>query len=292
MTHQTPEASISSRRVGDATITIISEGTIVGPVQLQVPEAEWRHAISEVDSRGMHHFGLNIAHIQLGDASILIDTGGFDDPSSGMAQKFANIFPSFTPTPGLHTGLMHLGVTFDTITHVLITHAHSDHFSGVTTLRDGQPVASFPHARHLIAGGDWGQRPDQDQPSEEVLRTIGTIQQLGLLDVITNEYEVVPGVTMILAPGETPGHSIVGVHSDNQSFYYLGDLFHYACEVEHPDWTDPGRDPVTMRQSRDRLIAEASSDHALLVFSHAPFPGWGRIVQTATGYEWEWAIDK
>lgn len=289
MTDQPPEAYISSRGVGNATITIISEGRIVAPVQLQVPEVEWRQAIPEADTKGMFHFGLNLAHIQLGDASILIDTGGFDDPSSGMAQTFARIFPSFTPTPGLHAGLAQLGVTPESITHVLITHAHTDHFSGVTTLGDGQLIASFPHARHLISEGDWGQRPDQDQPSQELLRGIGTIQQLGLLDVITNEHEVVPGVTIMLAPGETPGHSIVRVHSDNQSFYYLGDLFHYACEVEHPDWTDPGRKPATMRQSRERLMAEASSDDALLVFSHAPFPGWGRIVPTATGYEWEWA---
>jgi glyoxylase-like metal-dependent hydrolase (beta-lactamase superfamily II) len=94
---------------------------------------------------------------------------------------------------------------------------------------------------------------------------------------------------MIPAPGETPGHSIVRVRSAGQSFYYLGDLFHYSCEVEHPEWMDPGRDPATMRHSRDQLMAEAASSHALLVFTHAPFPGWGSIVPTATGYRWEWA---
>ena len=104
---------------------------------------------------------------------------------------------------------------------------------------------------------------------------MGTIEQLGLLEVIHDEREVVPGVTMIPAPGETPGHSIVRVRSAGQSFYYLGDLFHYACEVEHPDWMDPGRDPETMRRSRDRLMAEAAASHALLVFTHRPFPDGG-----------------
>ena len=38
---------------------------------------------------------------------------------------------------------------------------------------------------------------------------------------------------------------------------------------------DPGRDPETMRRSRDRLMAEAAASHALLVFTHAPFPDGG-----------------
>jgi hypothetical protein len=108
-------------------------------------------------------------------------------------------------------------------------------------------------------------------------------------EALHDEREIVPGITMIPAPGETPGHSIVRVRSAGQSFYYLGDLFHYACEVEHPDWMDPGRDPETMRRSRDQLMAEAAATHALVVFTHAPFPGWGRIVPTPTGYRWEWA---
>jgi len=287
VTNQPPTAYVAARRVGDATITIISEAAAVGSVGLPIPEAELRRAIPEADLRGMISFGLNLAHIQLGDASILIDTSGIDDPSSGMAQLFASYFSSCTPSPGLHAGLAHCGIHPDAITHVLITHAHDDHFAGVTTVCDHQRVACFPNARHLIAQGDWDRR--QAQPNEALTRAMGTIEQLGLLEVIHDEREVVPGVTMIPAPGETPGHSIVRVRSANQSFYYLGDLFHYACEVEHPDWMDPDRDPETMRRSRDRLMAEAAASHALLVFTHAPFPGWGRIVPTATGYRWEWA---
>jgi glyoxylase-like metal-dependent hydrolase (beta-lactamase superfamily II) len=287
MIDQPPTAYISSRRVGDATVTIISECTGIGPVNLPVPEAEWRQAIPEADSGGMISYGFNLAHIQLGDASILIDTGGIDDPSSGMAQLVASWFPGFTPSPGLHAGLSDRGIHPEDITHVLITHAHADHFAGVTTMQADQRVACFPNAHHVIAQGDW--MPSQEQPDEELTRALETIEQLGLLEVIHDEREIVPGITMIPAPGETPGHSIVRVHSAGQTFYYLGDLFHYACEVEHPDWMDPGRDPIAMLRSRAQLMTEAAASHALLVFTHAPFPGWGWIVPTVTGYRWEWA---
>jgi glyoxylase-like metal-dependent hydrolase (beta-lactamase superfamily II) len=287
MIDQSPTAYISSRRIGDATITIISEGTGIGSVNLPVPEAEWRQAIPEADARGMISVGFNLAHIQIDDTSIVIDTGGIDDPTSGMAAMLASWFPSFAPSPGLYAGLSYLGINPEAITHLLITHAHADHFAGVTTMQADQRVARFPNAHHLIAQDDWMQSPEQ--PDEALTRALGMIEQLGHLEVINDEHEVVPGVTMIPAPGETPGHSIVRVRSAGQSFYYLGDLFHYACEVEHPEWMDPGRDPATMRRSRDQLMAEAAASQALLVFTHAPFPGWGRIVPTATGYRWEWA---
>ena len=287
MIDQPPTAYVSSRRIGETTITIISECTVMGSVNLPVPEAEWRQAIPEADARGMISVGFNLAHVQLGDKSILIDTGGIDDPTLGMAEMVASWFPSFTPSPGLYAGLSYLGIPPEAITHVLITHAHADHFAGVTTMQADQRVARFPNAHHLIAQGDW--MPSQAQPDEALRRALETIEQLGHLEVINDEHEVVLGITMIPAPGETPGHSIVRVRSAGQSFYYLGDLFHYACEVEYPEWMDPGRDPVTMRRSRDQLMVEAATSQALLVFTHAPFPGCGRIVPTATGYRWEWA---
>lgn len=96
-----------------------------------------------------------------------------------------------------------------------------------------------------------------------------------------------PGVTMLAAPGESAGHCIVHLRSGSETFYFLGDLFHLGCEVEHPDWVSPGRDKQTMLASRLRVMADAATSHATVVFSHEPFPGWGQIVATKNGYRWE-----
>jgi hypothetical protein len=102
MIDQSPAAYIAARRIGDATITIISEASAVGSVSLPIPEAEWRQAIPEADELGLISLGLNLVHIQIGTASILVDSSGIDDSSSGMAQLFATWFAAFTlaPFPG------------------------------------------------------------------------------------------------------------------------------------------------------------------------------------------------
>ena len=58
-----------------------------------------------------------------------------------------------------------VGVRPEEITHVLITHAHYDHFAGVAVERDGRYVARFPQARHLIGRADWeGAYPRRAKP--------------------------------------------------------------------------------------------------------------------------------
>ncbi len=282
MADQPDATPVASRRFGDATVTLISEGTFPWNLELQAPEAAWRRAMPEADASGAVILGTNVAHICLDDASILVDPG-FDDPAAAPPPQF----PGLARTAGLVTGLRSIGVEPDMITHVVITHTHADHFAGVTMLRDGRRLARFPRARHLVGRPDWEGNPDCERPDSALVMHLGTLEQLGLLTLVNDEHEVVPGVTMVAAPGESPGHCIVRVEAGAAPCYLVGDLFHHACEVAHLDWISPGRDRTAMRASRERLIAEAVARGATVVFTHAPFPGWGRIVPDGTGYLWE-----
>ncbi len=278
-----PDATlVASRRFGDATVTLISEGTFPWRLELQVPESAWRRAMPEADASGAIILGINVAHIRLGDASILVDPG-FDDPAAPSPPQF----PGLVRSAGLVAGLRSIDVEPDTITHVLITHTHDDHYAGVTTEGNGRRAARFPHARHLVGRRDWEGNPDRERSESALAIHLGTLDRFGLLTRVDDEHEVVPGVTMVAAPGESPGHSIVRVEAGAAPCYILGDLFHHACEVAHLDWVSPGRDLHAMHASRERLITEAIASCATVVFTHAQFPGWGRIVPDGTGYRWE-----
>jgi glyoxylase-like metal-dependent hydrolase (beta-lactamase superfamily II) len=192
-------------------------------------------------------------------------------------------------TPGLEAGLATIGVKIEDITHLLITHGHLDHFRGMITERDGKQVPRFANARYLVGAGDWDSQFKQEKPDGARALCYETVENAGQLETVAKDRDFVPGVTMIPAPGESPGHCVIRVESEGKRFYYLGDLFHYATEVAHLDWLDPGRNPLTMRVSRDRLITEVADSDAILLYTHSPFPGWGRIVSTTTGHRWQWA---
>ncbi|MGA7671576.1 MAG: MBL fold metallo-hydrolase [Nitrolancea sp.] len=285
MTAMSVSEYVSQRRVGDAVVTVISEGTLVYAPEFPVPEAEWRAAMPEADERGAVKLGLNLAHVKIGDASILIDPG-CDVPGSAWQDEFAHRFGTVTRTPGLLPALESLKIEPEDITHVLITHGHGDHVAGLAVERDGQMVPRFPNARHFIGRADWDENPQRSNPASEINRYLGAVESAGLLELVDGEQEIIPGVTMLPAPGETKGHSVIRVDSNGERFFYLGDLFHHEAEIVNLDWSSPGRDIDAMVVSRRRVIDEALPTAAICVYSHEPFPAWGRIEQHGNQARW------
>ena len=276
---------VATRRIGEAVVTVISDGTLRWAPKFPISEDDRRRAMPDAGADGKVSLGLNLAHVRLGRASIVIDPG-CDVPSSAWARAFAAKWPGSTRSAGLEAGLDRVEVAPESVTHVLITHAHEDHLAGVAAERGAELALRFPNARHVIGRRDWEEHPARNQPDSGLVRRLGLAARLGLLETLDEEREVVPGVTMLPAPGETIGHCIVRVGSGDRRFYYLGDLFHLACEVEHVDWAPPNRDVEALAASRRRLLVEASRHDSTLVFSHDRFPAWGRIAREGDGYRW------
>jgi glyoxylase-like metal-dependent hydrolase (beta-lactamase superfamily II) len=274
---------VSTRRIGDAVISVVSEGTLRWAPRFAQPEAEWRRAVPDADAEGRILLGLNVMHVRLGAASIVIDPG-MDGPDSAFQREMEAKWPAMTRTPGLGAAIGHLEIQPADVTHVLITHAHDDHFAGVVAERGGTLTPRFPRARHVLGRADWDGNPKLGDAQSVMAMRLGAVERAGLLDLITGDCDVAPGVTMIQTPGESPGHCAVRVQTGAAWVYYLGDLVHHACEVEHPDWA-PGqnRDAAALAESRRRLFAEIAERPALVAFSHAPFPAWGRVQTTAGG---------
>ena len=78
-----------------------------------------------------------------------------------------------------------------------------------------------------------------------------------------------------------PGHQIVRLQSAGETAYIVGDLFHHAIEVTHPDWMVGWADAPTMRATREWLLRDALASDALLIAAHIAAPG--RIEQSGDG---------
>ena len=277
---------VSTRRVGDATVTAINDGTSLWAPNFAVPPDDVRAAIPEMDDAGRITIGFHVLHIAIGGASILVDAG-FDDPDSAWGRKFVATWQGVRRSPGVEAGLAAIDVRPEDITHLVITHAHFDHYVGTTIERDGGLAPRFPNARHLIGRADRAESRYGQPPDPEFTARMAALERHGLLDLVDGDREIVPGVTMLHAPGESPGHSVVRVASRGEVFFALGDVLHHPCEVVHPDWVLTNRDPAAMRATRERLFAQVVPQSAALVFTHAHFPPWGRIVADGDGYRWE-----
>jgi glyoxylase-like metal-dependent hydrolase (beta-lactamase superfamily II) len=270
--------------VGDANVTIINAGDMVINLAevLAVPESEWRPLYGS-SLEGNRPFPSQSIHIALPGASILVDINDYALAESLDSSYFQ---ASYVPPPGVVEQLQMRGIRPEAITHLVITHAHFDHYTGVTMERDGSYIPRFPHAHVLLGRADWEWSETQHALQDPVSldsRTFGVLQMHNLLDLVSGDFDLTPEVRILAAPGESPGHQIVRVHSQGQTLYCLGDLFHDAVEVEQPAWMLTWADASANLSSRQRLIEAALEENALLVPAHMAV---GRIEGTLAEPKW------
>ncbi len=267
------EALIRVFNVGDTRMNL--------PEMLNATEADW-------SPRYRAHFAapaqapILCIHITLPTMTVLVDSGIYDFPESS---PFA--LPNYSPPPGLPEQLAEAGLDLAAVEHLIITHAHGDHFNATTAEQNGAIVPAFPNAQLYLGRGDWERPATQDalqRPDSLESRTFGIYQALGRLNLVDDVRAVGAGVQIIAAPGETPGHQIVRLQSGGQTLYCLGDLYHHVVEVEQDGWGVTWSDIATAQASRRAFAQRALAEDALLIATH--ISGVGRLAATDEGVRW------
>jgi glyoxylase-like metal-dependent hydrolase (beta-lactamase superfamily II) len=269
-------------RVGQAYASLFSIGELRCDLAawLDLPREQWPAGYVDVLSRPLP-VPVQSVHINLPGLSLLVDAPLYEEVRADS--DFA--ITGYRPPPGLVEQLGSAGIKPESITHIVITHPHFDHFSGITRKENGRYVPTFPNAHCYLSQADWTEiAGGLKRPNSLTSRTLGIVQQAGLLELVAGEHQLVDGVTVLPAPGETVGHQIVRVHSAGETLYLLGDLYHHAIEIEHPRLNVHWADPEQMATSKQALIRAALTENATLVAAH--IPGFGRLRPTDSGVTW------
>jgi glyoxylase-like metal-dependent hydrolase (beta-lactamase superfamily II) len=220
-----------------------------------------------------HWFGLADAHpyagrtnnlpmqcylISLPKRLVLVDAPAYEFPGDDSM-----LLPEYKgrSAAGL---LAESGVPPETITDVIITHPHLDHTLGLARPVDNPTEPVFPNARHYLGARDW----NPEQMDEFERRPLEVLQRAGLLTLVDGQLDLGDGLTIIPAPGETPGHQLLWFKDEAGESYFLGDLFHHVLEFEelgrHPVWADA----QTLETSKLMLAERAASTGAQVFFTH------------------------
>jgi glyoxylase-like metal-dependent hydrolase (beta-lactamase superfamily II) len=280
-------SSVWTRDLGSARVSIISEATGWWPIEraiVGVPEATWRSEIP-TNAENQLPIGFNLVHVALPGASILVDTGFGEYDPTDRADPIVSV-RGVQLTDGLDAALASLGVSREDVTHVLITHMHGDHIVGATRQVSVQRLPAFPNARYVVMEAEWNAAPEFHQNARAIDAQKEALLAARAVDLVPGDTEIVPGVDLIAAPGESPGHAIVRIAPDGQVVYCIGDLFHYPAEFSHFDWIPLYRDRATLVATRERLVPQFAEEDAWLIPAHHVFPAIGKVERTANGYRW------
>ncbi len=176
------------------------------------------------------------------------------------------------------------GVAPQDVDTVIFTHLHFDHVGWST---DGE-AAFFPSATHHAHAIDWGYYygPDphpETGPGREDFGAIPAPERLApIADAIVlhedERAEIVPGVTLRLAPGHTPGHCIVDIAAGGERVVLLADAAHNPGQLLRDDYASvTDVDAQLAQRTRAALAAELTGSGALITMTHDAGNRFGRL---------------
>lgn len=282
-----PARAQSSRvhrvKVGAAEVTVVSDGELELPIGFFLPgrsDVDIETAFGVGSAKQTIKAQVNVALVKIGDALLLVDTGGGNDFMPGLGK--------------LSDRLSEAGIKPEQITHVLFTHAHADHLWGtIDPLTDD---SMFERAKHVMVAAerDYWVRPGVEADMPEAFRAmaVGTQRRLktiaGRLEPERTGAEVIPGVTLIDTSGHTPGHVSVRIESAGQHLVIGGDaLSSSQVSFTYPDWRwAPDMDSDRAVSTRRKLLEMLATDRTLLLGYHLPWPGLGRVEKNGTAFRY------
>jgi glyoxylase-like metal-dependent hydrolase (beta-lactamase superfamily II) len=204
--------------------------------------------------------------VRSGDRLVLVDTG-IGTASLGEFSGGA-----------LLASLAAQGVAPEDITDVVFTHLHFDHVGWAT--QKGEVV--FTNATYRCDARDWAHFVGPDEGATRKLTPIE--DRLATWDASTT---VLPGVDAMVAPGHTPGSTIIVLSSGTARAMLLGDVVHCPVELLDDEWAGLGDvDPELARRTRVALARELEGDDVPVAAAHFPGMQFGRLLAAKGRRQW------
>jgi len=237
------------------------------PRQALLSALEKRHA-----STTTIEWSMNCLLVQRDDRNIMVDTG-----MGGEGGKLIPRLREILPLREIDT--------------VIITHCHPDHVGGLVAA-DG--ALTFPNAEYWMRETEWeywmgteGIVHRGDDRYAQLLRAkLLPIQDR--LTLLTQDREIVPGITAFSAFGHTPGHIGLLIESEGEKLFDIVDALHAKVQLDHPDWSPRfDVDPVQASQTRKALLERAAEEEMPTLLYHFGFPGIGLVSRQGDGFLWE-----
>jgi glyoxylase-like metal-dependent hydrolase (beta-lactamase superfamily II) len=268
--------------LGEVTVTRIKEyyGSVeMTPAEFfpESPDGSWDEHRSWLapdfwdPGTGECHSAIQTWLLRSGGRTILVDTGVGNHKERPYSPVWSRLETGFLDN------LAAAGVQPGDVDLVINTHLHVDHVGWNTRLDGRTWVPTFPHATYLITQRDFdfwnpagGHQPILGRGNQNVFEdSVAPVHEAGLTHLWDGSYRIDENLRLDLAPGHTPGSSVLTLESGGDRALFVGDLVHTALQIVEPETNSCFcEDPAQARATRHALLGRAAEDKALVFPAH------------------------
>ncbi|WP_327174054.1 MBL fold metallo-hydrolase [Streptomyces sp. NBC_01335] len=275
------QSAVRTLTVGDVRLTYVVDAAMeLDPVGFlpAVPASYWKKNPGALAPSGRIAASAGGVLVERGGRRLLIDVGLGGNvlaPSLGVSRGGA-----------LLRTLRALRVAPESIDTVAFTHLHTDHTGlGFVPGHAGRMRKAFPRADYLVADAEWepfwNGEVEVGAPSWEGFM----VPMARVLRRFDDGAEVWPGVTALITPGHSPGHTTYVISAGGgRRVLVFGDAFHTPAQIAHPEWpSGPDTDVDGVLRARTTLLGLLGTPRTYGFAFHFGDQAFGRVVATGDG---------
>lgn len=269
--HDVDTQIVETRTFGEAHVTAIldaesrmSTAAVFARVSAPVPPTELAARYPREFTLTAWRFRIRCFLVRTPGSLVLVDAGAgpADSFLSGLLGVEGRLLSVFRG----------LGVKDTDVEHVVLTHAHDDHVGWATLRADGGYRPTFERATYHLHSADVALAGQlAGSPTGYWERTFEPLQRSGRLSVTTNALALGRVLSLINAPGHTPGHRCLLLTADDADVLFTGDLLHFGFQLEDPERTGPfDQTPGAGNGIRGQLLRPRPGRSLVLASTHLP----------------------
>ena len=302
-------------KVGSKEVISLMAGLLVHKFPFDKPlpgpdSVVWQDQHGSLAPDGTLETAIGAFLVRTADRVVLVDAGGGqeliggykppamdpDDPDDRLAgylrgrgmpedrlRQFATDMRDFHLTQGqLPASLDAAGVKPEEVTDLVFTHLHSDHIGWVSL--EGRPY--FPNATVRVADADlqyFLPGTEEDWFSSQLYYSQLVPDRfdpvLDHIETWESDSTILPGIDVRLAPGHTPGSSVIVVSSGTHRAMLLGDVVHCPLELMDDDFNLlADYDQELANRARQAYARELEGTDIVASAAHFPGLAFGRLL--------------
>lgn len=230
-----------------------------------VPKVLWQR-LYPADEKNLCNWAMRCLLVETENRKILIDTG----MGNKQDEKF---FKHYYPNGegDLIASLSKQGFKPEDITDVIITHLHFDHVGGAVKHNEkGELVPSFPNATYHIGRRqwEWAVNANRRERASFLPENFIPLKEHGVLNLIDDETELFPGITLKMYDGHTDGQMLPHINYKGRTLVYAADLFPSTAHFPMPYIMSYDTRPLDTLKDKKRFFTEALENNYVVFFEH------------------------